>query len=206
MKARPELLLLAVLCSACAAMNEPPPSPRSTSASTTPAAAAGSQEEAPAGMPQPAAPLEAHAWLEQLVGEWDVVAVADQGPDVQPMQMESTESVRSLGGLWVLAEMKNADFGAMMTLGYDPKRACYVGTWVDSMQPVLWQYTGRIEEDGRALVLEAEGPSMMDPERTTQYRDTIRIKSPDHKHLTSALKNEDGTWTEFMTADYKRRK
>lgn len=197
------LLLSTAFCASCATANEPPPSPRSTPPSTATAAAAPAQE---AGMHEPAKPLEAHAWLDQLVGEWDVVGVADQGPDIQPAQMESTESVRKLGDLWVLAEMKSDMFGPLMTLGYDPKRACYVGTWVDSMQPVLWHYTGRLEENGRALVLEAEGPHMSDPDLTTQYRDTIRIKSPDHKHLTSSMRNEDGTWVDFMTADYKRRK
>ena len=172
-----------------------------------------SAAQAPAGeapalseMHEPAAPLEAHTWLRQLVGEWDVVGEADMGPDIQPMLMESVESVRPLGELWVLAEMKSADFGAVMTLGYDPKRACYVGTWVDSMQPVLWHYTGRLEEDGRALVLEAEGPDMEHPERTRLYRDTIRIVSPDHRQLTSAMRLEDGTWKDFMKADYRRRK
>ena len=39
-----------------------------------------------------------------------------------------------------------------------------------------------------------------------QGRDTLRILDPDHVQLTSAMKNDDGTWTEFMSADYRRRK
>jgi hypothetical protein len=196
----PALLLSAAFCAGCVT-NDPPPSPRST-----PPPAAPASQGSPSEIHQAAEPLQAHAWLDQLVGEWDVVGVAEQGPDIQPAQMESTESVRKLGELWVLSEMKSDDFGAMMTLGYDPKLACYVGTWVDSMQPTLWHYTGHLEENGHALVLEAEGPHMSDPDLTMRYRDTIRIQSPDHKHLTSATQNEDGTWTDFMTADYKRRK
>lgn len=187
------LILSATLCLGC------------RSAAQTPAAEA----PAPSGMHAPAAPLEAHAWLGQLVGEWDVVAVAEMDPEIEPMRMESVESVSWLGELWVIGASKGESFGepfgSILTLGYDPRRGAYVGTWIDTMMPVLWNYSGRLEENGTALVLEAEGPNMEDPDSTMLYRDTIRIVSPDHKQLTSAMRLEDGTWKDFMKADYRRR-
>lgn len=60
-----------------------------------------SQQE-PAMMPE--TPQEAHHWLQQLVGEWTYESEADMGPDQPPAKATGTENVRSLGGLWTLAE------------------------------------------------------------------------------------------------------
>lgn len=54
-----------------------------------------------------------------------------------------TESVRSLGGLWILAEGQSEMPGGgaattMMTLGYDAQKQRYVGTWIGSMRTCLW--------------------------------------------------------------------
>lgn len=182
------LLLSAALCTACASTTEP--------------ASGLQQEPPPSGMSAPASPE--HAWLGQLVGEWDGTAVADMGPDVQPMTFEYHTSARWVGGLWVVLESKAGDFSSLMTLGHDPSRGGYTGTWVDTMMPTLWVYSGRIEEDGKALVLESEGPHPQELGKRMQGRDTLRILAPDHLQMTSAMKNDDGTWTEFMTADYRR--
>jgi hypothetical protein len=53
---------------------------------------------------QPTNKLEQHEWLRQLVGEWSVSSEAVVEPGGDPMTWESTESVRSIGGLWIVAE------------------------------------------------------------------------------------------------------
>ncbi|TAH35599.1 MAG: DUF1579 domain-containing protein [Planctomycetota bacterium] len=151
-----------------------------------------------------------HKWLAQLVGEWTATSEATMAPGTEPMRMESTESVRSIGGLWILAEGSATFFGApftsIMTLGYDPQKKAFVGSWIDSMQTHLWTYTGKLDDAGKVLTLEAEGPAFDDPTRTAKYRDAIELKSPDHKVLTSSVQMEDGTWTTFLKADYRRKK
>ncbi len=97
-------------------------------------------------------PQKEHAWLQQLVGEWTYEHEARMGPDQPPMKATGTESVRSLGGLWVLAEgqteMPGVGEGRMlMTLGYDPERKRYVGTWIGSMMTHLWVYDGALGAD-----------------------------------------------------------
>jgi hypothetical protein len=205
MKPLHALVLSAAFCAACAATNEPEPSAKPQPAAA-PAAAAQGEAPAPDDMPAPTPPSPEHAWLGQLVGEWDVTAVASMGSGVEPQTFQNRTSARWIGGLWVVLESTTADFNALMTLGHDPARGGYTGTWVDSMTPTLWVYSGRLEEDGKALVLEAEGPNPMDPSKRMQGRDTLRILGPDHVQLKSAMKNDDGTWNEFMTADYRRRK
>ncbi len=157
---------------------------------------------------EPAATTAEHQWLQQLVGTWKVDTEMSMGPDQPPMKMESTENVRSLGGLWVVAEgsanMDGARFASVMTVGYDPTKQHFVGTWVDTMQTHLWTYRGSLDESRTKLTLEAEGPSFEDPNTLTTYRDQVELVDANHKRLTSSVKNADGTWTQFMEANYER--
>jgi len=82
-------------------------------------------------MPEPAQAREPHQWLQQLVGEWTATSEATMAPGAEPMRMESTERVRSIGGLWILAEgsatLASGPMTTIMTLGYDPKKEAFVG-------------------------------------------------------------------------------
>ncbi|MEZ6233108.1 MAG: DUF1579 domain-containing protein [Phycisphaerales bacterium] len=157
------------------------------------------------GMPPP--PGEHHAWLDQLVGEWRVESDMGQGPDAEPLV--GVDTVRSIGGRWVVCEMRSDVPGmgpmhAVMTLGYNPETGTYQGTWVDSVHDHLWIYEGTLDDAGNVLTLEAEGPNMMDPAGgTAMYRDVIEFKSENHRTLTSFAQIE-GEWVQFATAQYRR--
>ncbi|MGH8579053.1 MAG: DUF1579 family protein [Gammaproteobacteria bacterium] len=49
-------------------------------------------------------PQQEHQWLQQLVGEWTYEPECSVGPEKPPERFKGMESVRSLGGLWVLYE------------------------------------------------------------------------------------------------------
>ena len=51
-----------------------------------------------------AKPQKEHKWLEKLVGEWTSVAEMSMSPGEPPMKFNGTETVRPLGGLWILGE------------------------------------------------------------------------------------------------------
>jgi hypothetical protein len=70
----------------------------------------------------------------------------------------------------------------------------------------LWIYDGELDAAGKVLTLAAEGPSFTDQTKMAKYKDVIEIKSDDHRILTSHALGEDGNWTHFMTADYRRTK
>jgi hypothetical protein len=160
--------------------------------------------------PPPSQRQEQHAWLERFVGEWTVTAEAHMDPETEPMTMESTERVRSIGGLWIVAEgsatFQGVPFTSIMTLGFDPRQKTFVGTWIDTMQPHMWSYLGTLDDARKVLTLTAEGPSFDDPSKTAKYRDAIEWKDADHRVLTSSVQGADGTWTTFMRADYRRKK
>jgi hypothetical protein len=49
-------------------------------------------------------PQKEHQWLQKLVGEWTYETEAMMSPDQPPERATGTESVRSIGGLWVVGE------------------------------------------------------------------------------------------------------
>jgi hypothetical protein len=156
-------------------------------------------------------PQKEHAWLEKLVGEWTYEGDAAMGPGQVRSRFEGTESVRSLGGLWVVAEGRGempggGDATMIMTLGYDPQKERYVGTWVGSMMTHLWVYDGgSLDAAGKVLTLGAEGPTCaQEGKGMAKYRDVIELKDDGHRVLTSSMLGDDGAWHEFMTAHYRR--
>lgn len=175
---------------------------------SAPSAAAPAQPPSEPEMPpMPPAPGKHHEWLQQLIGEWTVESEMIP-PGMDPITSTATDSVRSIGGRWIVAELKGEipGFGpihAVMTLGYDSEKNKYQGTWVDSIQDHLWVYDATLDSDGKVLTLEADGPGMTG-EGTTRYRDVIEIKSPDHRTLTSSALGPDGNWVQFGVSNYRR--
>lgn len=155
-------------------------------------------------------PQNEHHWLQKLVGEWTYEAEMKMGLDHPPEKSSGTENVRSLGGLWVLAEGQGEMPGCgtvttMMTLGYDPQKQQYVGTWVGSMMTYLWVYNGELDAAQRVLTLNSDGPAMTGEGKMAKYKDVIEFKSDDHRVMTSHVLNDDGNWHQFMTANYRRK-
>jgi hypothetical protein len=157
-----------------------------------------------------AEPQEEHRWLEQLVGDWVMEAEMDMGPDHPPETSKGTERVRSIGGLWFMAEGRGEVPGGgeatmIMILGYDPAKKRYVGSWIGSMMAYQWVYEGELDAAGRVLTLESEGPDMAGGGGTARYRDLIELRSSDHRVLTSHMLDGDGDWHPFMEAHFRRR-
>jgi len=158
-----------------------------------------------------AEPQKEHQWLHQLVGNWTIESECVMGPDQPPMKTTGTQTVRSLGGMWVLVEGEGEmpDGGKMqsiITLGFDPAKQRFVGSFIASCMAMLWVYDGKLDAAGKVLTLNADGPSFTDPTKTVKYHDIITIVSPDHYTLTSEALGEDGKWTQFMTAHHRRTK
>jgi hypothetical protein len=153
-------------------------------------------------------PTQGHAWLQKFTGEWTTESKANMGPDQPPMQCSGTLSSRKLGGFWVLNEMKGDMAGAPMTgvqtIGYDEGKKKYVGTWVDSMSAFMWQYEGNVDQSGKVLTLDAEGPNFMGDGKLTKFQDIYEFKSADEILMSSRMLGTDGMWVTFMSGTAKR--
>jgi hypothetical protein len=155
-------------------------------------------------------PVKEHAWLARFVGEWETEADISCDPSQPPMKCLGTESARMLGGFWLVAQgrsdMGGMPFESVLTLGYDPEKQKYVGSWIDSMTGYLWKYEGAVNAAGTILTLDIEGPSPAGPGKLARYKEATEFKSPDHRIFTSSIQGEDGNWTSTVTVNYRKKK
>lgn len=154
-------------------------------------------------------PQTEHQWLGQLLGEWTTEGECDGPPGETPMKTSGNETVRSLGGLWVVCEGRGEMPGGgmadmLMTLGYDIDKKKFVGSWAGSMMSCMFFYEGQLDAAKKVLTLDTEGPSFAGDGSTARYQDVITIKSRDERTLHSQSLQPDGSWKRFMTATYRR--
>jgi hypothetical protein len=154
-------------------------------------------------------PQDQHKWLHRMIGDWNCEGEAEMAPGQPPVTWKSTETVRSLGGVWVIGEGlgQTPDGGeskSVMTLGYDTAKQRFVGTFVANMMTNLWVYEGMLE--GNVLTLDTEGPRMDDSGAIAKYQDIVEIQSDNERTLTSRMQGPDGDWTTVMSMRYTRRR
>lgn len=154
-------------------------------------------------VPQPG---PGHRWLQRLVGTWRTEGECAAPPDEAPTRVTGTERVRSLGGLWILAEGEgempgDAAARSLMTIGFDPAQGVFLGSFVASMMTHLWLYSGTLEGD--ALTLDTEGPSFFG-DGLARYQDIIALQGNDTRTLTSRMQMPGGSWQQVMSARYRR--
>ncbi|AJD40456.1 hypothetical protein RGR602_CH01098 [Rhizobium gallicum bv. gallicum R602sp] len=148
--------------------------------------------------------LEEHRFLERMVGVWDVTASEMTG------DQQWTEIVRSLHGIWFVAEGNGEMPGGgaattMLTLGYNAAKGKYVGSWIGSMMDHMWVYEGDVSADGKVLSLYTRGPDFQTQGAEQDYREQIIFADDDHRTFNSSAKQPDGSWKQFMEAHYTRK-
>ena len=153
-------------------------------------------------------PRDEHRWLHRLVGDWTFEGEAVMGPDQPPARMTGRERVRMLGDAWAICEMSDGDDAgtppmSMMTLGFDPARDRFVGSFVTGPLAHLWTYEGALDAAGRTLTLDTMGPHPEQP-GLVPYRDVIELAGGDERTLRSEMRGPDGGWREVMTCRYRR--
>ena len=170
--------------------------------------ASGSASAAQEGMPAMPKPTKEHKWLKKFVGHWDSESAGAAGEGQPVIKTKGTIKSRMMGDFWVVntieATVSGMPYKAVQTIGYDVEKKKYVGTWIDSMAGFMWHYTGVVEKNGTKLVLEATGPDMMVPGKTSQYRDAYEFKSDNEVIATSSMLGPDGKWVTHMTGSSTR--
>lgn len=154
-------------------------------------------------------PEKEHDWLRQFTGEWSTHSKAEMGPGQPAMECSGSITSRMVGGFWVINEMKGDMAGTPMfgvqTIGYDPSRKKYIGTWIDSMSSYMWRYEGTTDKSNKVLTLEAQGPNFMADGGLTKFQDIYEFKSPDEIAISSRMLAKDGKWITFLTGTAKRK-
>lgn len=151
-------------------------------------------------------PTAEHGWLQQLVGQWTYEG--KMLPDDGKPPSTGTETVRMLGELWLIAEAEGTMDGTpaahIITLGFDPAKQRFSGSFIASMMPSFWIYDGALDTDRKTLRLTAEGPRFDDQPGTALYEDSIEIVSADEHILRGKVQQDDGSWHEFMVTRFLR--
>ncbi len=155
-----------------------------------------------------AKPQKEHQWLDQLVGEWNAAHSCTM-PDGKVSQAFGTMVCRSLRGMWLVCDSNGKStegevWSSIMTVGFDPGKDRYVGTFIGSMMANIWLYEGDIDATGKRLPLETEGAAFVGS-GTCKYRDTIEIVDSDSWLFTSEFQTEAGDWNQFMRIEHKRK-
>jgi hypothetical protein len=157
-----------------------------------------------------ARPTSEHKWLEQFIGEWEFSPPPPPGVQAPPEQQAYVQTFRSLRGIWFIGEGEMPEPGGTVgttitTLGFDPARNRFIGTWIGSMMSHLWVYEGELDAERRILSLYTVGPDMSGDRGLVHYCDAFEMMDPGHYVQRSSVRGEDGTWAEFMALDYRRR-
>jgi hypothetical protein len=147
-------------------------------------------------------PQSQHAWLQQLVGEWTYEVDGEE-------KVGGREIIKPIGPLWIVGEseftMPGGGTGtARITVGFDPQKGRFVGTWIGSMMTYLWVYDGELDASGRVLTLAADGPSMTGDGKTARYEDIIEMRSDGHRLFRARVQGDNGEWQQMMSAEYRR--
>ena len=171
------------------------------------AAAAVLEAQDPPAMP---APAKEHKWLQQFAGEWESEFELFFEPGKPPLKCKGTGSARSIGGFWIVAEGKadllGMPFTSVLTIGYDPQKKKYVGTWVDSLSSHLRKYEGTVDAKGKTLTLESEIPIPHAPGKLAKFKEVTEFKSKDHQVVTSSWQIEEGKWSTLAIVNSRRKK
>lgn len=154
-------------------------------------------------------PQKEHAWLHRMIGEWTYEIAACMKPGEPPVKLTGTETVRSVGGIWIVAEGQGEMPGGgiaktILTVGYNPDVKRFVGTWIGSMMNHLWIYEGTVDATEKVLTLNCEGPLCDGTGGTTKYKDIHTLISDDLRTLSGNILLKDGNWMEMMTSTFRR--
>lgn len=153
-------------------------------------------------------PAPQHQWLRQLVGTWTYQSDCAVGPDGKPFKGQGKETIRTLGDYWIVGESTGdmpggGTMSAVLTIGFDPAKRAFVGSWAGSPMTSLFIYEGQLDDAERVLTLDTTGQDFADPSKNARYRDSIEIVSEDERIMRSEV-HADGKWSEMMRATYRR--
>jgi hypothetical protein len=156
-------------------------------------------------MAQGPIPLPEHEMLKMDEGVWNAKISMWGAVGTEPTIGMAKETSTMIGELWSIGLMEGNiggnDFVGHATLGYDPMQKKYVGTWIDSVTPVIAHMSGTYESETKTLTLfyitYAEDGQAQERKNIMVYKDE------NTRDFTMFLKSGD-EWTRAMGILYER--
>ncbi|MBL8695462.1 MAG: DUF1579 family protein [Planctomycetes bacterium] len=152
------------------------------------------------GMPAMPEPTKEHAFLTKRVGTFDCVL------HVGGQASKGVETVRAIGGFWVVADFEcnfnGRPFKGHNIMGYDQEKKVYTSHWVDAWNPIMSVSVGNLE--GKNLVMEGdEFNPAGEKVRMMHITEIIDDDNSIHWMYEKSKGKEDPM---LMKIEYKRRK
>ena len=149
--------------------------------------------------------LEEHKMLKMDEGVWDAKITLWSGPDTEPIRSNAKETNTMIGALWSIGKLEGniagMDYVGHATLGYDPMQKKYVGTWIDSLTPVITHMSGTYDPKTKTLILyyTTYGQDGQEEKR----KNVMVYKDEKTRDFIMYLKKGE-EWTQAMEILYKR--
>ena len=153
-------------------------------------------------------PAPEHAEIRRKVGEWNVRCTYFMGGVGDPIEVDGRERGEMLGELWCNsrfeADMLGSPLSGNASLGFDPVKKRFVGTWKDSATPFLYTFEGGF--DAAASLLDMAGTNF-DPVRRcpATYRSKVEFLSDDEHILNLSIDVPEGEPIKVLRYHYRRK-
>jgi len=156
-------------------------------------------------------PTPEHMEMAREVGVWEGEAKLWPAADAEPVISKGKETVKLLGQMWLVGQyegdMMGMPFHGQSQLTYDPMKKKYVGTWIDSLAPVMMTMTGDYDAQTNTLTMMMEGIDAMTG-KPGKWKSVTRYESEDAKtfEMYMPVEGQDGKWWKMMEIKYQRQK
>lgn len=141
-------------------------------------------------------PSKEHEILQRDVGDWTITGKIMAPEGMQEFVGE--EKVVAIGKFWTVSHYSSNAMGGLKgssTIGFDPAKKQFVGTWVDSFMPSVTHMHGKYDEKTKTMTLETKGIGMdgkpMPGKIVIKYKDqnshTFTMMNPDPTGATEKM-------------------
>ncbi|HEX8793675.1 MAG TPA: DUF1579 domain-containing protein [Polyangiaceae bacterium] len=145
------------------------------------------------------------AVYEKDVGTWDATVKVFGAPGQVVNEAKGVSNNHLIAaGRWLVMDFRtDTGFEGHGIYGFDPVRGKYVGTWVDTMRPVLAQLEGTWDAEKRTMTFVGE---MKTPDgRTMRWREVTEQVDPRTQVFRTYVPTPDGKEHVAVEATYRRR-
>ncbi len=147
-----------------------------------------------------------HAKLRRLTGAWTARIKLFDTPGGKPQESNGEFLARmDIGGYFLCRDVNYGlqGFQGRALTGYDMFRKTYVGTWVDSMSPIIYPTEGRFDERGAFCEI-SEGPD--EQGKNVRVRMTTELVDATQMLFRMYRQNPDGSETIGLEIAHTRRR
>jgi hypothetical protein len=157
--------------------------------------------------PAPFEPGDEHGMLQRHLGTWNVDCTYFMDPSQPPMKVQAKETVEGVGPFWTVSrfesDMMGMAFVGRATLGYDSVKKKWVGTWIDSMSPVMFPYEGSFDASSGVLEMSGRG-HMAHFGGDVDYRMTQHFRNDDTHDFHMYVTIPGGPEVKMFSYEYTR--